>query len=380
MPFFFPLFRPESPSMRAPYLRSFSLILAVALLSACGGKDDKASADATAASSALPVSLAPAQQQTMARTVLVSGPVTAYEEMQLGVEISGQRVTALLVDVGQWVKQGQVLLQVDHRTLDSELAQADASLRQAQASQELARMNYERSAKLAAQQLISESSLDELRASRINAEAQTSTARAARDAAKLRRDFADLRAPADGLISKRLVQPGQVVSAGTELLRLIRDGRLEWRAELPENQLADVAVGNTVELPYAGQVVSGRIRAVTPGVDGQTRTGTIYADLPAPGPLKQGIYVDGRIVTGDGPVLTIPTAAIVQRDGHNYVFTVNDKQQATRHRVSTGQAVQGRTAILEGLKAGDQVVVDGAGFLGEGDRVRVVAATKAAAR
>lgn len=366
--------------MRATHFRRFSLILVAALLTACGGKDDKATADATAASSALPVSLAPAQQQTMARTVLVSGPVTAYEEMQLGVEISGQRVTALPVDVGQWVKQGQVLLQVDHRTLDSELAQADASLRQAQASQELARMNYERSAKLAAQQLISASSLDELRASRINAEAQTSTARAARDAAKLRRDFADLRAPADGLISKRLVQPGQVVSAGTELLRLIRDGRLEWRAELPENQLADVAVGNTVELQYAGQVVSGRIRAVTPGVDGRTRTGTIYADLPAPGPLKQGIFVDGRIVTGDGPVLTIPTAAIVQRDGHNYVFTVNDKQQATRHRVGTGQAVQGRTAILDGLKAGDQVVVDGAGFLGEGDRVRVVSATKAAAR
>jgi multidrug efflux pump subunit AcrA (membrane-fusion protein) len=70
----------------------------------------------------------------------------------------------------------------------------------------------------------------------------------------------------------------------------------------------------------------------------------------------------------------------VQRDGHAYVFTVNDKQQATRHRVRTGQAVQGRTAILEGIKAGDQVVVDGAGFLGEGDRVRVVDATKAAAK
>lgn len=357
--------------MRAPFL-----ILLVSLLAGCGGKDE--AADETAAdSAALPVSLAPAQQQAMARTVLVSGPVTAYEEMQLGVEISGQRVTALPVDVGQWVKKDQVLLQLDHRTLDSELAQADASLRQAQASQELARMNYERSAKLAAQQLISASSLDELRANRINAEAQTATARAARDAAKLRRDFADLRAPADGLISKRLVQPGQVVSAGTELLRLIRDGRLEWRAELPENQLADVAVGNTIELRYAGQVVTGSIRAVTPGVDAQTRTGTLYADLPTPGPLKPGVYVEGRIVTGDGQALTIPTAAIVQRDGHNYVFTVTDKQQASRHRVSTGQAVQGRTAILEGLKAGDQVVVDGAGFLGEGDRVRVVSASKA---
>lgn len=366
--------------MRAPSFHRFSLILVAALLSSCGGKDDKTSAEASASSSALPVSLATAQQQAMARTVLVSGPVTAYEEMQLGVEISGQRVTALAVDVGQWVKKGQVLLQLDHRTLDSELAQADASLRQAQASQELARINYERSGKLAAQQLISASSLDELRASRINAEAQTATARAARDAAKLRRDFADLRAPADGVISKRLVQPGQVVSSGSELLRLIRDGRLEWRAELPENQLTDVAVGNSVELAYNGQVITGRIRALTPGVDGQTRTGTVYADLPDPGPLKQGIFVDGRIVTGDGQMLTIPSAAIVQRDGHSYVFTVNDTQQASRRRISTGQAAHGRTAILDGLKAGDQVVIDGAGFLGEGDRVRVVTAAKATTR
>ena len=361
--------------MRSPLLRFSLLMLSLAVLTACGGKDD-AEADA-ATTSALPVSVAAAQTQVMPRTVLVSGPVSAFEEMQLGVEISGQRVTALNVDVGQYVKKGQILLQLDHRTLDSELAQADASLRQAQASQELARLNYQRSEKLAAEKLISESSLDELRANRVNAEAQTATARALRDSAQLRRDFADLRAPADGLISKRLVQPGQVVSAGTELLRLIRDGRLEWRAELPEDQLAGVAVGNPVQLPYAGQTITGRIRAVTPGVDAQTRTGTVYADLPEPGTLKQGVYVEGRIVTGDGEVLTIPTAAIVQRDGHSYVFSVNDKQQATRHRVRTGQALQGRTAILEGLKAGDRVVVDGAGFLGEGDRVRVVDATAA---
>ena len=367
--------------MRSPLLRTSLLVLSLAVLTACGGKDD-AEADA-ATTSALPVSVAAAQTQVMPRTVLVSGPVSAFEEMQLGVEISGQRVTALNVDVGQYVKKGQILLQLDHRTLDSELAQADASLRQAQASQELARLNYQRSEKLAAEKLISESSLDELRANRLNAEAQTATARASRDSAQLRRDFADLRAPADGLISKRLVQPGQVVSAGSELLRLIRDGRLEWRAELPEDQLAGVMVGNPVQLPYAGQTITGRIRAVTPGVDAQTRTGTVYADLPEPGALKQGIYVEGRIVTGDGEVLTIPTAAIVQRDGHSYVFSVNDKQQATRHRVRIGQALQGRTAILEGLKAGDKVVVDGAGFLGEGDRVRVVdasAAKKAAAQ
>lgn len=364
--------------MHLHVLRSTPLVLVAALLSACGAADTpKQQANAA---SALAVTLATVHTQPLTRAVVVSGPVSAYEEMQLGVELSGQRVTALRVDVGEQVKQGQVLLELDHRTLDSELAQAKAALHQAQTAQELARLNYERGAKLAAERLVSASSLDELRATRVDAEAQTATARARLQATQLQRDFAELRAPADGVISKRLVQPGQVVAAGTELLRLIRDGRLEWRAELSEQQLADVAVGNTVELAYAGQSVAGRVRAVSPGVDAQTRTATLYADLPAPGPLKPGIYVEGRIVTGDGRALTIPSAAIVQRDGHGYVFIVDAKQHAQRRRVRSGQAVQGRTEILEGLKEGERVVVQGAGFLGEGDRVRVVTDAKAAAR
>ncbi|MBS7456027.1 efflux RND transporter periplasmic adaptor subunit [Coralloluteibacterium stylophorae] len=362
--------------MRLHLLRWSLFVLAGALLSACGGADE--TPDGAASASALPVTVAPAQVRALARTVVVSGPVSAYEEMQLGVELSGQRVTALKVDVGESVEQGQVLLEVDHRTLDSELAQAQAGLEQAQAAEELARLNFERGQQLGARQLISASSLDELRAALANARAQTATARARRQASQLQRDFAELRAPADGVISRRLVQPGQVVAAGTELLRLIRDGRLEWRAELSEDQLAAVAVGDTVALAYAGEAIEGRIRAVSPGVDAQTRTGTIYADLPEPGPLKPGVFVEGRIVTGTGEALTVPTAAIVQRDGHAYVFTVGADQLVQRRRVGTGQAAEGRTEVIEGLEAGEQVVVDGAGFLGEGDRVRVVAGAEAA--
>lgn len=355
--------------------RWFALVAVCLWLSACGGKRDGAAEGRQAAdASALAVSLSEARLQPLQRTVVVSGPVSAFEEMQLGVELSGQRVTALKVDVGQSVRRGQVLLELDRRTLDSELVQAEASLKQAQASLTLAQVNYDRGARLAATQLISASSLDELRATRVQAEAQVATARAGRDAAALRRDFAELRAPADGVISKRLVQPGQVVSAGAELLRLIRDGRLEWRAELSEAQLANVGVGNAVELPYGAQNVAGRIRAVSPGVDAQTRTGTIYADLPQPGPLKPGVFVEGRIVTGAGQALMVPSAAVVQRDGHSYVFTLKDAHAVQRRRVSTGQSVQGRTEIVEGLKPGERVVSSGAGFLGDGDRVRVVAA------
>ena len=356
--------------MRAPILRWLLLLVSISLLAACGDKEEEATAEP---SSALTVALTPVRPYPLARSVTVSGPVSAYEEMQLGVELSGQRVTALNVDVGQQVKQGQVLLELDQRTLDSSLAQAEASTQETNAALALAQAQHARGAKLAADQLISVADLDQLKATVTQAQAQLTTARALRDAAQLQRDFARLRAPADGVISKRLVQPGQVVAAGTELLRLIREGRLEWRAELPEHQLAQVAVGNEVVLAYAGQDITGRIRAVTPGIDEQTRTGTVYADLPSPGPLKPGTFVEGRILTGNGRALMVPSAAVVQRDGHSYVFVTRDKQTVQRRRVRTGQTTQGRIEIVDGLKAGEQVVSEGAGFLGDGDRVRVVA-------
>lgn len=360
--------------MRAPILRWSFLLVSLPLLAACGNKEDEAAAEP---SSALTVALTPVQTYALARSVTVSGPVSPYEEMQLGVELSGQRVTALNVDVGQQVKKGQVLLELDHRTLDSSLAQAEAATQEASAALVLAQAQHARGSKLAAEQLISAADLDQLRATSTQAQAQLTTARASRDAAKLQRDFAQLRAPADGVISKRLVQPGQVVAAGTELLRLIRDGRLEWRAELPENQLAQVTVGKEIVLSYAGQQITGRVRAVTPGIDAQTRTGTVYADLPSPGPLKPGTFVEGRILTGEGQAFMVPSAAVVQRDGHSYVFVTPDKQTVQRRRVRTGQTTQGRIEIVDGLKAGEQVVSEGAGFLGDGDRVRVVAGKKA---
>ncbi|MDN5780677.1 MAG: efflux RND transporter periplasmic adaptor subunit [Luteimonas sp.] len=360
--------------MHAPRAVAVAACLTL-LLSACG---DKPGADDQAApASTLAVTLVRAQVRPIQRTVVVSGPVAAFEEMQLGVEISGARVTALNVDVGQQVSKGQVLLELDHRSLDSELQQANAALSEAEAGVTLARANLARGEGLVKDKYISAAQLDELRAARTQAEARRNTARASRDAAQLRRDFAELRAPADGIISKRLVQPGQVVAAGSELLRLIRDGRLEWRAELSEDELTLVEPGATVQLPARGGTVSGRIRAVSPGVDSQTRTGTIYADLPEPGPLQPGTYVEGRIVTGAGNALTVPAASVVQRDGHAYVFTLDGNKIAHRVRVATGAKVDGQVEIVDGLKTGDAVVEQGAGFLGDGDTVRVVAAKPA---
>ena len=360
-------------------------LLSLVLLSACSSETDQqnkdsaqnsdaAKTDATSASMA--VTLAKAQTRNIERSIIASGPVSPWEEMQLGVELSGVRVTSLNVDVGQSVKRGQLLLELDHRTLDSDLRQADASLNEAKAGLQLTNINFNRGQQLAKSQLISASALDELRAGVVQAQARLATTQAIRDGVQLKRDFASLRAPDDGIISKRLVQPGQVVMAGTELLRLIRRGRLEWRAELNETDLARVQTGAKIRLQTSGgEIVEGIVRAVSPGLDATTRTGTLYADLPNPGSLKAGTFLEGRILTSASQALMVPAASLIQRDGHSYVYTVTADSTVQRIRVSSGASEQGFVEITQGLKAGDAVVDSGAGLLSDGDRVNVVAKT-----
>lgn len=355
--------------MRLQVLRSILAVVTVLSVVACSKNE---TAKAPIAAPSLAVTVSPAQSATLQRAVTASGPVSAWEEMQLGVELSGVRVTALHVDVGQSVAKGQLLLELDHRTLDSELRQANAAHDEAAAGVQLAQVNLKRGQSLASSQLISASALDELRAALVQAQAREATTRAQRDGVALRRSFADLRAPDAGIISKRLVQPGQVVAAGSQLLGLIRNGRLEWRADLPEADLARVAVGAQARVRGPQGEVTGVVRAVSPGVDASTRTGTAYVDLPEPGALKAGTFAQGRILADASPGMTVPAAAVVMRDGYAYVFTVDDKGIAHRHRVATGATLGERVEILDGLAAGTDVVTTGAGFLGEGDRVRVV--------
>ncbi|MDO5609434.1 MAG: efflux RND transporter periplasmic adaptor subunit [Pseudomonadota bacterium] len=360
-------------------MSSKPVALPALLLAACG----KAEPEADQSNSAQAVSVAPAIEREMARGITVSGPASPVEDMQLGVEVSGLRVTALNVDVGEPVQRGQVLLTLDHRMLDADLAQANAALREAEAGAELARSNYARGQNLAKDQFISAMQLDELRAARTQGEARVGTARASRDTAALRRSFAELRAPADGIISQRLVQPGQVVAAGTPLMHLIRDGRLEWRAELPASQLGVVKPGDVIRLSSSeGTAIEGRVRAVSPGVDAASRTGTVYADLPpgllAAGTLQAGAFLEGRIDTGTGKVLAVPAEAVVLRDGFPTVYVLDAGQSSVHaQRIETGGREGRYVEVHAGLEAATQVVIEGAGFLADGDTVRVVPASAA---
>lgn len=305
--------------------------------------------------------------------VVASGSVAAWQEMSLGVELSGIRVERVLVEVGTRVTARQPLLQLDTRSLQVDLRRAEASYAQARASLELARASATRGESLLAQQLISQSNLDELRSNLSRAEAQLQSAAAERDAARLRLEYATLRAPTAGVISARNVQPGQIVSAGSELLRLIRDGRLEWRAELAEADLVRVKPGSTVRVKAPdGSDVIGKVRAVSPALDATSRTALIYADLPEPGELRAGMFAEGRIELGTVQAQVLPRESVVVRDGYSYVFVLDDKSRVAQRRVETGRPEGELIPVRSGLAPGERVVVRGAGFLSDGDLVRVI--------
>jgi RND family efflux transporter MFP subunit len=179
----------------------------------------------------------------------------------------------------------------------------------------------------------------------------------------------------DGIISARTATVGAVVSAGQELFRLIRQGRLEWRAEVPSGDLATLQPGMPVRVtPAGGQPVTGRLRIVAPTVDTATRNGLVYVDLPQPGAARAGMFARGEFGVGNTPATTLPQGAVLLRDGFSYVFQVGADNKVSQVKVTVGRRLGERIEITAGLDSAARVVASGAGFLGDGDTVRVVAA------
>ena len=187
-------------------------------------------------------------------------------------------------------------------------------------------------------------------------------------------------APDDGIISARNATVGSLTQTGEELFRLIRGGRLEWRAEVTAGELARLQPGQPVKLESPnGIAVSGIVRAVAPTVDPQTRNGIVYVNLPpeAGKALSAGMFARGEFELGQRPALTLPQSAVLLREGFAYVFRVErgrtTRPRSSRPRLAPGAATASALEVT-GLDAGARVVASGVGFLADGDTVRIVAA------
>jgi len=347
---------------------------------------DNKTADGKAAAPkpALTVTVTQAQRAEIANAVAANGNITAWQEASVGSEANGWRLAEVRVNVGDVVKRGQVLATFANEMASADLAQSRAVVAEAEATLAEAGANAQRARELQASGALSAQQINQYLTAERTAQARVDALRAAAKVQQLRLAQTQVLAPDAGVISSRSATVGAVVPAGQELFRLIRGGRLEWRAEVSATYLAQVKPGQPVRIaPVGAQPVVGRVRMVGPTVDPATRNGLVYVDLPAAmsgaSGVKSGMYARGEFAVGNGSALTLPQSAVLLRDGFSYVFKVGADQKAAMTKVDIGRRAGDRIEIVAGLDPAARVVAHGVGFLGDGDTVRVVAAPAAAA-
>ncbi len=358
------------------------VVLVTAVVWMATGKETPSSdhAAATAPKPALTISVISPQSADWPRLLAANGNVVAWQEAVIGAEISNYRLTAVLVNVGDRVAKGQVLARIADDNVAADLAQSTAAVAEAEANAAEAKFNAERARQLRAAGFYSPQQTQQSLTNEQTALARLNAARARKQTDDLRMAQTQVRAPDAGIISSRTATVGSLSQPGQELFRLIRGGRLEWRAEVTAGELANLRPGMTAALATpGGGTVQGRLRMLGPTVDPATRNALVYVDLPEStlnSGLRSGTYTRGQFQLGNAPALTLPQTAVVLRDGFAYVFKLAENDKVAQTKVTIGRRLGERIEIVAGLDADSRVVASGTGFLADGDSVRVVTAAQ----
>ena len=361
---------------------------------------------------AMTVTTAKPQTATLSLQLSANGNIAAWQEAVVGSQANGLPLREVLVNVGDVVHKDQVLARFADETVAADLAQAKATLAEAQANAADATANAERARSLQNTEALSAQQLTQFLTAEKAVQARVQAAQAAVAAQQLRVNQAQVLAPDSGVISARQATVGAVAGAGTELFRMVRQGRLEWRAEVTSSELARLRPGTLATVTAtSGAQVKGRVRMIAPTVDPQTRAALVYVDIPAMGavpaaaapgrpkqgaapsggsevreatsvgaPILPGMFGKGVFELGSSSGVTVPQQAVVIRDGFSYVFRLDANNRVSQLKVQTGRRNGTQVEVLGGLKVDEAVIVTGAGFLNDGDLVKVVEAKAAAAK
>jgi len=328
---------------------------------------------------ALTVTTARPESARLPLGLAANGNVAAWQEAVIGSESNGLRLQDVRVNVGDIVKKGQVLAVFDAATVNADLAQARAALQEAQANAAAADADAKRARALKESGALSAQQITQYVTTARTAQARVASAKAVLDQQSLRLQYAEVVAPDSGIVSARSATVGAVTGVGTELFRMIRQGRLEWRAEVTAAELPRIRPGIKAVVKAAnGSSVTGTVRTVAPTVDAQSRVALVYVDLPpalnANAPLKAGMFASGQFALGESSALTVPQQAVAVRDGFSYVFRLNPDNRVSQVKVNTGRRLGERVEVVDGIGADTLVVTSGAGFLNDGDLVKNVPA------
>jgi RND family efflux transporter MFP subunit len=388
-----------------------ALLFCVVAAAAGCSKSDSAEARSSE-SSRKRIAVAAVQRDSVRRAVDVVGTLTAVDQVTVSSEADG-KVRAILADLGDRVRAGQALVRLDNekqqytfeqqqaalaRTLAQYGAASPQQLPDVEATPDVQRANadlaqartaFERAEQLLKRTLISQQAYDDARAAlqakkagydaalqnARNLRASIPEAEAAMNLAGRQLRDAEIRAPFDGFVEKRLVNLGELVKAQMPVMAIVRLDPLKVTAEMPEKMAPWMAEGRPVELrvdAYPARTFTGKVTRISPAVNTTTRAFPFEALVPNPeAALKPGTFARVHVESGKvDEVLTLPFAALQYRYGVNRVFVVNGDRLATRE-LQVGERLGDRIEVVSGVKAGEQVAVTDVETLNDGVLVTV---------
>lgn len=321
----------------------------------------------------LSVEIVQARRQLWPQLLFASGALAPWQEAVINAETSNLRIASLEADVGSRVKKGQLLATLASETVLAEESKQKALVAQAVANLEQARSNDRRARVVGQGGALSEQQRENYRIKVATTKAALAGSRAELQTTRIRLRQTRIVAVDDGIVSSRTALLGKVLSAGDELFRLVRRGRIEWQAELDARQLAQVRAGQVARLTLPdGQSLEGRVRLVSPTLDTKTSRGLVYVSLPEDSTAQAGMYASGQIELSPREALTVPDTAVILRDGRSYVFTLDDDMRVVQRPVEVGRRIHQSVEILSGLNQPARIVRAGGAFLNDGANVTLV--------
>jgi HlyD family secretion protein len=302
--------------------------------------------------------------------IVGTGTVSSWRELPISAEANALAIVELHADEGDEVKKGQVLARLNQTLLLAQIDQNKASVAEAEASLSNTLADQKR-AHTVTMGVLSQQAIEQRDLAVKTAAAKLASARAVLEETKARLAQTVIVSPTHALVAARVATLGQVVQAGTDLFRLIQDGRIEVNALVPEADIFRVLPRQPARIiDPTGRVSQALVRIVAPMVDARTRLGTVRIALPAGTELKPGMFVRVEIDAGSTEALTVPLKALVWRDGRAAVFTVSEDGTATLKPITAGRKTSADVEVVDGLDAGERIVVEGAGLLNDGEKVR----------
>ena len=347
-------------------------------------KAEQAQIAATVTRAAPAIDLAPgdvatATQAELTRTLDIAGSLKAVQSALVKARVASE-VRDVAVREGDRVRAGQLIGHLDATEVLWKLRQAEQQAASAQSQLDIAERTSKNNQALVDQGFISKNALDTSVSSADGARAALQAARAAVELTKKAVRDTEIRAPIDGLVSQRLVQPGERVAVDAKLLEIVDLSQIELEAAIAPEDVGAVSVGNGARLQVDGlaEPVPARVARINPSTQPGTRAVMVYLAVDARPGLRQGLFARGAIELARRPALLLPAGVVRVDQARPYVLAVVDGKArqrpvtlGARGNARLGAAIENVVEITAGLKPGDTVLRASVGNLRDGTPVRL---------